>query len=242
RQEGRITRYHILSMNAYERHKKMVNDYLMYYGGRKTEFQRDSSLDKRDIDVVREHHQFLWDEEEEDEANEEKRLAKKYHDKLFKEYCIADLSRYKENKIAMRWRIEKELVAGKGQFTCGNKKCEETESLKTWEVNFGYLEHGVKKNALVKLRLCPECSIKLNYKNKRKEVTKKKRKTEDKDEKEKKKKKKKGEELGQYNDKAEASTSADDKDGKNLWAGPAPVTEDKSRDEEFEDYFTDMFL
>ncbi|ELU18618.1 hypothetical protein CAPTEDRAFT_105775, partial [Capitella teleta] len=176
RQEGRITRYHILSMNAYERHKKMVNDYLMYYGGRKTEFQRDSSRDKRDIDVVREHHQFLWDEEEEDEANEEKRLAKKYHDKLFKEYCIADLSRYKENKIAMRWRIEKELVAGKGQFTCGNKKCEETESLKTWEVNFGYLEHGVKKNALVKLRLCPECSIKLNYKNKRKEVTKKKRK------------------------------------------------------------------
>lgn len=29
----------------------------------------------------------------------EKRLAKKYYDKLFKEYCIADLSRYKENKV-----------------------------------------------------------------------------------------------------------------------------------------------
>ena len=28
-----------------------------------------------------------------------KRLAKKYYDKLFKEYCIADLSRYKENKV-----------------------------------------------------------------------------------------------------------------------------------------------
>lgn len=29
----------------------------------------------------------------------EKRLAKKYYDKLYKEYCIADLSRYKENKV-----------------------------------------------------------------------------------------------------------------------------------------------
>ena len=29
----------------------------------------------------------------------EKKLAKKYYDKLFKEYCIADLSRYKENKV-----------------------------------------------------------------------------------------------------------------------------------------------
>lgn len=29
----------------------------------------------------------------------EKELAKKYYDKLFKEYCIADLSRYKENKV-----------------------------------------------------------------------------------------------------------------------------------------------
>ena len=26
-------------------------------------------------------------------------LAKKYYDKLFKEYCIADLSQYKENKV-----------------------------------------------------------------------------------------------------------------------------------------------
>lgn len=34
-----------------------------------------------------------------DVAFREKELAKKYHDKLFKEYCIADLSRYKENKV-----------------------------------------------------------------------------------------------------------------------------------------------
>lgn len=39
----------------------------------------------------------------------------------------------------------------KGQFSCGNKHCDEKEGLKSWEVNFGYIEHGEKRNALVKL-------------------------------------------------------------------------------------------
>ena len=51
----------------------------------------------------------------------------------------------------MRWRVEKEVVEGKGHFICGNKKCDEQRELRTWEVNFGYMEHGEKKNALVKL-------------------------------------------------------------------------------------------
>jgi hypothetical protein len=34
-----------------------------------------------------------------------------------------------------------------------------------WQVNFAYEEEKVKKNALVKLRLCPECGQKLNYKH-----------------------------------------------------------------------------
>ena len=41
---------------------------------------------------------------------------------------------------------------GKGQFICGNKKCGEKEGLRTWEVNFAYVEQGGKKNALVKIR------------------------------------------------------------------------------------------
>jgi protein FRA10AC1 len=81
----------------------------------------------------------------------EKRLAKKYYDKLFKEYCICDLSCWQEKKIAMRWRIDKEVVSGKGQFICGEKRCEEKEHLRSWEVLFGYVEHGKKRDALVKL-------------------------------------------------------------------------------------------
>jgi protein FRA10AC1 len=53
----------------------------------------------------------------------------------------------------MRWRIEKEVIEGKGQFICGDKRCAERDCLKSWEVNFGYVEHNEKKNALVKLRM-----------------------------------------------------------------------------------------
>ena len=42
--------------------------------------------------------------------------------------------------------------------------CDNKDRLQSWEVNFGYVEDGTKKNALVKLRLCPSCSDKLNYK------------------------------------------------------------------------------
>ena len=53
--------------------------------------------------------------------------------------------------MALRWRTEKEVIVGKGQFECGNKKCNIKEGLRSWEVNFGYVEQGEKKNALVKL-------------------------------------------------------------------------------------------
>jgi len=52
------------------------------------------------MDVVKEHHQFLW-ESDDKPSSWEQRLAKKYYDKLFKEYCICDLSRYKENKVCL---------------------------------------------------------------------------------------------------------------------------------------------
>ncbi|XP_014641039.1 PREDICTED: protein FRA10AC1 isoform X2 [Ceratotherium simum simum] len=152
REEARNRRFHLIAMDAYQRHTKFVNDYILYYGGKKEDFRRSGENDKTDMDVIRENHRFLWNEEDEMDMNWEKKLAKKYYDKLFKEYCIADLSRYKENKFGFRWRVEKEVISGKGQFFCGNKCCDKKEGLKSWEVNFGYIEHGEKRNALVKLR------------------------------------------------------------------------------------------
>lgn len=85
-------------LNPYQVHQKLINDYVLKRPGDTSKlFARDTSKDKTDLDVIRENHQFLWNEEDVDSW--EKQLAKRYYDKLFKEYCIADLSRYKENKV-----------------------------------------------------------------------------------------------------------------------------------------------
>ena len=60
----------------------------------------DKTKFKRDIDVVKENHKFLWEDGDGDEENPkslswEQRIAKKYWDKLFKEYAITDLTYYK---------------------------------------------------------------------------------------------------------------------------------------------------
>ncbi|TKR82254.1 hypothetical protein L596_016002 [Steinernema carpocapsae] len=162
-----------ISVDAYTRHKQLINNYVLFHQGATNKLKRDESRDKNDYDVIRENHKFLWENIDDSELTWEAKLAKRYYDKLFKEYCIADLSRYKENKVAMRWRIEKEVRSGKGQFHCGNKCCEEMIGLESWEVNFAYKEDGNKKNALVKLRLCPKCSEKLNYHSQKRKAVKK---------------------------------------------------------------------
>uniref|UniRef100_H3DNJ6 FRA10A associated CGG repeat 1 n=2 Tax=Tetraodon nigroviridis TaxID=99883 RepID=H3DNJ6_TETNG len=269
REEAKNRRAHLISLNAFERHKKFVGDYILYYGGKMADFNRVTANDKTDYDVLRENHRFLWKDEDEEDMTWEKELAKKYYDKLFKEYCIADLSRFKENKFGFRWRTENEVVSGKGQFQCGNKRCENQEGLKSWEVNFAYVEQGEKRNALVKLRLCPECSFKLNYHHKRKEVKAKAKsqrlsKENEKLSHKKKKRRKsssshsKKQKLGRDRDRSSSSCSSDDsqepdKDAQasdepegqseaDHWRGPAPVVEEKSREEEFDDYFEDLFL
>lgn len=84
-------------MNPYEVHKALINDYLLRRPGDTKLMRRDSSGDRTDLDVLRNNHKFLW--EEESPQTWEAQFAKKYYDKLFKEYCIGDLSRYKENKV-----------------------------------------------------------------------------------------------------------------------------------------------
>lgn len=260
-----------LATDAFSRHKKLINDYLRYYGGSMEHFRRSSANDKTDYDVIQEHHRFIWDEEDEQDTSWGKSLAKKYYDKLFKEYCISDLSRYKENKFAMRWRTEKEVIDGKGQFICGGRKCEAREGLQSWEVNFGYMEHGAKKNALVKLRLCSECSEKLNLhqrrklaekKTKKKELKSRKRSRKEKKNRKKKKKKKENSSSSDNSHESEESEDESKKDGettdgreesqekknseddstKAIWSQPAKKIVEKSREEELEDYLEDLFF
>lgn len=205
--------------------------------------------------MIKEHHRFLW-KDSEDEESWEVQLAKRYYDKLFKEYVIIDLSRYKENKFGMRWRGETEVVTGKGQFICAAKKCDVREKLRTWEVNFGYVEHEEKKNALIKCRLCFECSYKLNYHHKKKELTKRK-----KSKKSKKKKKKRSRSSSSSSDSDEVSKRRKikekermekeeekkkeekiEQEAKDVWSKPVAKEDEKTRDEVFDDFLGDLFL
>lgn len=120
--------------------------------------------------------------------------------------------------------------------------------MKTWEVNFGYLEHGEKKNALVKVRLCPDCSYKLNYHSKKREVKREKKLK--KKEKRRKKDKRDDSDDEEGEEEEERGGSISDGSGAGVsqdpaehWKGPAPkIDEDKSKDEEFEDYLEDLFM
>merc|ERR1712048_191990 len=187
--------------NAMQQHQRLVQNYLRYYGGKIEDLKPDTSHYRTDLDVVRDNHRFIWDSDEdlEDDIESsknnskksskqkwEERVSKHYWDRLNKEYCIGDLSRYKEKMYAFRWRTEKEVVDGTGQFTCGNKHCKKfvkkgLDELSSFEVMFNYKERGEKKSALVKIRVCEKCEKKLNYHHKHKRAKKKKRKKESKD-------------------------------------------------------------
>eukprot|EP01116_Phalansterium_solitarium_P019916 TRINITY_DN5730_c0_g1_i2.p1 TRINITY_DN5730_c0_g1~~TRINITY_DN5730_c0_g1_i2.p1 ORF type:complete len:342 (-),score=158.29 TRINITY_DN5730_c0_g1_i2:74-1099(-) len=157
-------------LTAYQRHQRYINDYVRHYAGPAAGVSQPSAPPKTDHDVLREHYRFIREEADDDvsadggKSSWEKQLARRYYDKLFREYCLADMSYYQHGKIGLRWRTQAEVFSGKGQFVCGNKACAERALLNSYEVNFAYSEDGQKKNALVKLRCCPGCADKLHFK------------------------------------------------------------------------------
>ena len=99
----------------------------------------------------------------------QERMVAKYHEHLFKEFALADLS--VPGRIGLRWRTRQEVLSGRGDRTCGNKRCRNSsgvmDKLVTLEVPFSYEEHGERKKELVKLRLCVNCRPLLSYSAKR---------------------------------------------------------------------------
>ncbi|CEG83113.1 hypothetical protein RMATCC62417_17085 [Rhizopus microsporus] len=226
-------RNELKGVDAYTRHKKLIHSYLTYYGGKvpstvPTEY-------KTEADIIRENHRFVRSNNEEPDSWEQ-RIAKKYYDRLFKEYAICELKYYKEGKIALRWRVEREVVSGKGQFICASTSCESTTSLKSWEVNFGYVEDGEKKNELVKVRLCPECSDKLNYKTKKRAVKRK-------EKKQKRRRKSREDDKDVSTEESSNETDEEEKEKEKasaIWSKPIESKQEKSKQEEYEDYFADL--
>ncbi|KAG2197323.1 hypothetical protein INT47_012753 [Mucor saturninus] len=224
--------------DAYTRHKKLVETYVQVYRGKAPDTTPTKYKTERDI--IQENHKFVRTEED---TTWEQRVAKKYYDKLFKEYAICELKYYKEGKIALRWRTEKEVMAGKGQFMCASTQCDQNKDLQSWEVNFAYREDGEKKNELVKVRLCPDCSDKLNYKTKARLAQTLKRKREE-------QKASKREKKTRKSHSASSASSSSDQDSENeeeekksepsVWSKPLEKKDEKTKEEEYEDYFADL--
>lgn len=105
----------LLALSAHERHLQFVHDYARFYGNGKLPVQHDAAgqVQGTDLSALQAGHRFIRSTQDDADASWEAKLALRYYQKLFKEYCIADLSRYKESKLGLRWRTEKEVVAGK---------------------------------------------------------------------------------------------------------------------------------
>ncbi|KAJ7299339.1 hypothetical protein O6H91_Y249600 [Diphasiastrum complanatum] len=143
-----------------------------------------------------------------------------------------------------------------GQFICGNKSCSEEEDLHSYEVNFNYKEAGELKQALVKLRVCPRCAHKLNYKKERERKRQLRR-----EEKENQKRRRHEDECDHHFDsqvqdedhdntlvriqtekqKPETAKQVHDKAGQSSGVG-SEAKQEVQTNQEFDDYFTGMFL
>lgn len=142
-------------VDGYTRTLLSVDQQMRYGGG--VPISRASSVGEMDL-VVR-HHEFIRSGKE---AHERDAIqAKKYWDQLHKEYALADLSRWRERKVGLRWRTETEVLSGKGQFQCAALDCDGVIALHSFELPFRYLEHSIQKEALVKVRVCGTCAPKL---------------------------------------------------------------------------------
>ncbi|KAG7395062.1 hypothetical protein PHYBOEH_004259 [Phytophthora boehmeriae] len=173
-----------VSDGSFRRHQELMQLYSSTRGRSSSVVSTASSLalpsergvSQRDLAVLQSKFQFIRDDEadaEEGETDWQVRMSVRYYRQLFREYALADLSRYQEGKIGLRWRTEMEVVSGKGQFSCGNKRCDVRAGLHSYELLFAYVENGEKKRCLVKVRVCGECAEKIFFK-KLAEVRKKK--------------------------------------------------------------------
>jgi len=115
-----------------------------------------------DGDALAREHRFVRDDEEDERRGDAwaVRLARRYHEKLYKAYAVFDATT-RDGETGARWRTAAEVRAGKGQFTCGEKRCETSDGLASFECVFAYDEGGVRKKAMMKVRACARCAEKL---------------------------------------------------------------------------------
>ncbi|RZC77481.1 hypothetical protein C5167_001751 [Papaver somniferum] len=112
---------HIRGLNAFDRHKKFLKDYVDFYGtGRKVDIVLPS---KTDQDTLREGHRFIRSEEDDMDSSWEQRLVKRYYDKLFKEYPLQFTFQHSDCIIVSYMLIQK------GPYLCRRSSALDTALL-----------------------------------------------------------------------------------------------------------------
>ncbi|WZY70187.1 hypothetical protein YC2023_002427 [Brassica napus] len=137
---------HIRGLNAYERHKKFLKDYVRFYGKDKpTEVKLPV---KTDHDTLREGYRYgaiLFIRSEEDDLNPswEQRLVKRYYDKLFKE-CAEKLY-YKRRKDAERSESKEKKKQKRKRNRSSSEDDTEEEERRKGKRNKSKLEGGERE-------------------------------------------------------------------------------------------------
>eukprot|EP00916_Digyalum_oweni_P002458 GHVL01004539.1.p3 GENE.GHVL01004539.1~~GHVL01004539.1.p3 ORF type:complete len:240 (-),score=38.05 GHVL01004539.1:1286-2005(-) len=230
-------RKEVAKMPAAERHNVFLS-WLAKYQNKSASCDEITlkSFVKTDCDILHENHRFLRTDKD-DDGTWESNLAKKYYAKLYKEYVICDILKYRTGKIGFRWRTEREVIC-------------ERKALKSYEVQFSYSEANENKAALVKVRLCVDCAYKLNYQALKRQIKRRRKDLK----RSKKNQKLEGEcmdlklEAVIKNEPESQSESDDEKLGAETlrkleemaWKGPRK-DDIRSRADEFDDYFQGMF-
>ena len=142
-------------LSAWDRHKRYISSVQEFYGHRSAAAKEEYygkqprvklAETRTDADVLREQHRFIRDVASDAASlSWEVRLACKYYSKLVKEYTICELSHYETARVGLRWRTEAEVISGKGQFICAQRRCLSQCELATYELPFNYNEAGQSK-------------------------------------------------------------------------------------------------
>jgi hypothetical protein len=81
-----------------------------------------SIISPADYAELEQHHRFLPSQPTASSTWQE-RMVHRYHEHLYKDYVLADLTRASHKQIGLRWRTQTEVKGGKGSESCGNKHC-----------------------------------------------------------------------------------------------------------------------
>ena len=116
-----------------------------------------------DLTKLRESYRFVEDADATGSSQGDgwgRSLAETYDSSLTKDFGLSAVA--PDGRLGIRWRTRREVINGKGQYTCGMLDCDAVVSLSTFEVPFAYSDAGrpsIQAAALVRLRLCGLCAM-----------------------------------------------------------------------------------